>query len=389
MDIYANLLVMSVRVRKIDISGEDSGVLEHYFNQITGEEAPDLEIIQPKANELIDLLARSRQYLVTFADVLLSYESMPWADDFGKFVDKLDQLANEIKDSDTLVDNWGELKTAEPINQLIGFCANIGSVRVHLGREWRDVDQGFLTRFSGLTFEPFPWSKIDIKHLWQENDNGGEMRELIYVVLSGLCATTHSIYDVVTRPDVDIAAVSRTIIKSLGGLRKQPGLDRCQHAFKKIEDSVKLLETNFTDYFRDYVETDGSKASIFIRFLGDVSEQSDKKDPLLIMQLRKIVNFYSENAAKQSKAGGAHAAKFKRFEALVQSYNTLEKKAIATMGDAAFDIDEKDDGKTVPAEQKSELEPTQPADDRDIDDLMKAINNPNKKVASVKPKGKK
>ena len=141
-----------------------------------------------------------------------------------------------------------------------------------------------------------------------------------------------------------------------------------------------MLENNFSDYFRDYVETDGSKASIFVRFLGDVSSTSDTKDPLLIMQLRKIVNFYQKSSQEATKASGVQSAKFKRFEALMKNYNILEEKAIVAVGG----LPSKEVDEPLPEPKPEEKAP--PPDERNLDDLMKDINNPKKTSVSAKTK---
>jgi len=229
-------------------------------------------------------------------------------------------------------------------------------------------------RYSPLKFTPLPFAKsLDFKKIWiVDGANKESIVEYIFTFMSVIFKNSHSIYKTVTSPDVDVAQLSSIIIKALGGLKQH--LPRCEKAFKKIEDSVSLLEGNFDSYYKDFVQSK-DPTNIFTGFIGDVADTCDS-DPQLIFQCRKIVNFYKKNAQKRTASGEAPTEKTKMFDALMKNYNILEKKAIgSSKEDDSEEEEETKKQKPIIEEKEDDVELP------DIDDLMKHINNP--KVINV------
>jgi hypothetical protein len=239
---------------------------------------------------------------------------------------------------------------------LLVICGNFLEIRVALAATWETVDKNFMERCTGPTFAPFPCSKLNFAHLW---NTCCELRELIFTFFQSVYNSCHNIYCIVTSPDVDVHNLSQIIINAVSGLRKQ--LPRCDKAFDKIEESVGLLETNFDEYYKDYLQSNDS-TNIFTNFISDVATNC-KHDTQLIFQCRRIVDFFRKTA-RQKIASGTLSGKEKTvFDTLIRQYSLLDEKATAM-------TESKDAPKT-----ETTAEPIED-DDRDLDELMRQIENP-------------
>lgn len=371
-----------VKTRKQSlINDDDQATIEHYFGQLTGEVEPDIDIIRPKAIELARLLGAVRNAIGSFASVIHKFDAYAHqAEEIDAFVTALDATVAQLRvPDDQLAATWASIKSSECVCILIKSCERLVEIRAGLVSSNAPTDSGFMARYSGLTYEPFAFCSLDIKHLWMiDGDESPDLRELIYVVLRQMAELTHLIFSLVTSPDADIKSISTIVVKALAGLKKH--LPRCDLAFRQIEASVSMLETNFDDYFRDYVESQNNKHGIFIRFLGDVAKSAGGNNPVLIMQLRQIVNFYQKNAQDQVKTGKATPAQYAHFDTIVKSYMSVEKYALNSSG-APAPIEQ------APAPPNETTPASASPDDRDLDDLMRAINDT--RLTSVKPNASK
>ena len=88
--------------------------------------------------------------------------------------------------------------------------------------------------------------------------------------------------------DVDVKKISSVIVSSISNAKKH--VPRCEKAFKKIEESVLLLENNFNGYYKDFLQSNGP-TSILEGFIMDVSKNSEI-DTQTTYQFRKIISHY-------------------------------------------------------------------------------------------------
>jgi hypothetical protein len=180
-------------------------------------------------------------------------------------------------------------------------------------------------------------------------------------------------------PDVNISNLSELIISSLGMLRKR--IPRCDKAFNKIEESARMLKDNFGEYYRDFLQTKDPN-NIFTAFISDVST-SCGNDTMLILQCRKIVEYYKKNAQMKIASGEITGEKRKMFESLLNNYRALDKNAsesgLAVEDKSAIsESDESDDAASAADVAATEM---LKEDERDLDELMAQIENP--KVLSI------
>src|SRR5437899_3172905 len=76
-------------------------------------------------------------------------------------------------------------------------------------------------------------------------------KQYLLLSISMMFNKCREIHRIVTSPDIDVKKFSNVIIESIEKVKGVPELNRCNEAFNKIRDSVKLLEDNFSDYYKD------------------------------------------------------------------------------------------------------------------------------------------
>jgi hypothetical protein len=346
-------------------SDVDTSDLQKCFNQMTGSENPEIKIVLPKYNAIHDCIATLQE---SFIELKIDIVDKYYEDEDGAGGD-LRKFINEMKDViSSKVDNvlfeakdYLELKDNDIVQTLVITCSNLIPIVPHIIKEWADVDKKFFLRYPQISFTPLSFaSKIDFKKLWiVDGDRDPKMMESLCSILRTIARNTHMIYKTVTSPDVDISKLSEIIVGALGSLKKQ--IPRCEKAFKKITDSVNLLENNFDSYYKDFVQS-SDPMNIFTGFIGDVADTCDS-DPQLIFQCRKIVNFYKKSMAKNVNNPNMTSEKTRMFDSLMKNYSHLEK----TMGDEN-DLEDTDNVQTDP-------EDAIPAEVPDLDDVMNFIND--------------
>jgi hypothetical protein len=357
-------------------STNDQGDIQHYFNQMVGSEKADPAIVLPKYKDLISSMKTISRLLKSFStDILCKLgEQKIFVPDIEAYTSNIDVLiGTQVPDETFEPENYTAIKDHDLIQTFIVLCSNISDIRAHLKYTWADVDKKFMNRYTNHEFTPFPFAKVDFKRIWLvDAETNPSLREYVFELLSSLLKCTHRVYKIVTSPDVDVSKLSKIIVSALGSLRKH--LPRCGKAFRKIEESVGMLEGNFDGYYMDFIQSK-DPTNIFTSFIGDVADNCDS-DPQLIFQCRKIVNFYRRSAQKKVANGEVSSEKTKMFETLMKNYNLLEKKASHATG-IEPESEHSDDSK----EEKNSDNDNGEGDDyelQNIDELMAQINDPNK-----------
>jgi len=151
----------------------------------------------------------------------------------------------------------------------------------------KDFNSKYLA-FSGLDFrflyESFP-EDIDI------------LNGLILTSLSKTYKYCGDIYKIYISPDIDVEKFASSFMKRLDEMKKViPG---CDAAFNLIKKSVKLLRTNFDQYYKKYVMTK-NPGIIFEEFLVDVAA-SVKSNVQIRNQIGKIITQVKSQLIKSGK----------------------------------------------------------------------------------------
>jgi hypothetical protein len=360
--------------------------LQQYFNQMIGSEKADPKIVLPKYKSLMERLDKIHSLLLSCkSDVLDTLDNYQDASlQITEFTNQIKILLDKKVDDEKFEsEQYALLKDHDIFKTMIVVCSNLSDIHVHLKKSWKDVDKKFFMRYTSLKFTPLPFAKdLDFKKMWIVDSIADEsITEYVFTFLSTIFKNVYAIYKTMTSPDINVAHLSSIIVKALGGLKQH--LPRCAKAFKKIEESVSLLEGNFDTYYKDFVQSK-DPTNIFTGFIGDVADTCES-DPQLIFQCRKIINFYKKNAQKRTADGGASNEKTKMFDALMKNYTILEKKALSTIDKTECDdntdeenADEENADTSEPATLEKEIDAELP----DIDLVMKHINSHCKKSVS-------
>ena len=163
-------------------------------------------------------------------------------------------------------------------------------------------------------------TNLDFKNFWGHEDNNKETKKRVIYCLHLFLKYSEEIINHVMSPDVDMDEFVKIIIESIAGLKKC--IPRCEKAFKKIEESVTLLKTNFNSYYKYYVSSK-NETSIIENFISDVANENSNGDPQLIKQFKDIIKFYRSQV---TKAGIKNTELDMIFDALNFNISKLEEK---------------------------------------------------------------
>jgi len=300
------------------------------FNDMLNSENGDTSVILEKNVSI-------RSNLSIIAKVLEDFSSGPfrklggeyeiWCEEFLKF-------ASQIREILTLTE-YREIKDNNITKHVILVCRELVAYANQL--QPQTLSDRWILSHPGLQFEPFAFTKMDIKHVWNDERVSETAKKYCLRVFSILFQKCHEIYKTVTSPDIDVNKFSQIIIESIERVKDVPELNRCRDAFDKIKESVSLLENNFSDYYKDMVQSE-NPSTLIENFIIDVS-QGQNMNIGLMRQFRIIINFYQ----KQSKG----KIKDPKIQALFNNLNSkmdmLEKNTPNVKVDSdSSDTDEED-----------------------------------------------
>lgn len=291
--------------------------LVNMFNQMLGGDG-DPEIIKQKTSDLKSLARIIAGILKSFATGPMKQfaEYQVWSDEFLKFGSATESLVDL---------DYKEIKEHNQTKLLILVCSEL-VIYAHFLQPATLSDKWVLSH-PGLVYEPFAFSSLDIKHIWNNASSTSNVKRYCLQTFSLLFNKCHEIYKITTAPDVDVKKFSQVIVDSIDKVKGQPELSRCKDAFEKIKESVTLLETNFGDYYKDMVQSENPN-TIIENFIIDVS-QGQNMNLSLMRQFRTIINFY-----KKQSSGKIKDPKVKKlFESLNSRMDILESKVTKTGGD--------------------------------------------------------
>jgi len=304
------------KIIKKNISGssaKDMNDLNAMFNQITGMSDADPEILIPK----LDKVFKNIQEYNKLYNILLNFKPFTemfneykyWFHEIETFLAELITTTevkvdgkygpgelHEYHSMDTIKLNilYKDIKNNSTIKKIIITGSNLSPYKKNL--EADPIDDIFIKREPGLTLQPLAFSSMDLKTIWGM-DIDDKCKKFILSILKHTYQLSIDIYDILTSPDVDIKKFSKLLIDNISKMKQM--IPRCDNAFNIIENSVKLLETNFKNYFRSSVEAE-NPSLIVESFVIDIST-TQKVSPIITSEFRKIIAFLREqNSAKSN-----------------------------------------------------------------------------------------
>jgi hypothetical protein len=341
----------TVKIKKMPMaSKEDAETLNKMFEQMTGAQNADVDVIIPKYIKLHKLVSK---YCKLFGILLGSDEFVElvsehdWIEEISGFIKALPESTGTdlTKRYDESLEDMIQLKGLSEcemntkyknlkensfIKQIIITGSNLAQHKKYIG-DSATLDDSFINREPGLTFQPISFSSLDLKVLWSIDTITPSAKKFVLSMLSHTYNIGIEMYDVITSPDIDINKFSRILIESITKLRKQ--IPRCDKAFDVIENSVKLLEGNFKSYYKSSIEAENPSV-IIENFIIDVST-SQNASPLVTTQFRRIVAFLKQ------KSSGNNDPKVKKLFSMLNSQFSAMDKELGIKTDEPAESDEK------------------------------------------------
>lgn len=282
---------VKVKVSKNDLGGED---LTGIFNQMLGMDRPSFDVVRPKYEFILAKLrviknivgdANIKIFKVSGADPEHLAQVDKFVEDLTEYLASVPSVEEELKNPcDEIIDAYLAFKASDLANRMMVTCRNLVDYRAQLSR----VDITTITKMPCAVFKPLAFSDLNFKEIDPLLDDGA--RRYLTMFLNIILECTHEIYKKITSPDIDVQEFSRIIIAAIANIKKQ--VPRCEQAFRKIEESVGLLEGNFDGYYRDFVRSK-NPISIIDGFIGDVSKSADAS-PQVVRQFKRVIAFFKK-----------------------------------------------------------------------------------------------
>lgn len=309
------------------------------FNQMTGVEEPDPQIIIPKYENIIKniklIVSNFKKYLLNNVHInsILKNDNIYGFETLQKFInicetdlkkyhvehashmdaEKIKGLNNNPEllqkymmsfqigyDLGELHPAYRELKECDAINNILTASRDLYKLvlddKKSKGKEYHDLEfpdklsDNFIEYSSDDFMDIIPSiTNLDFKDFWNHDENNKEVKKRVIYCLYLFLNHSEEIINNVMSPDVNMDDFVKIIIDSIAGLKKH--IPRCEKAFKKIEESVTLLKTNFNSYYKYYVSSK-NETSIIENFISDVASENMNGDPQIVRQFKDIIKFY-------------------------------------------------------------------------------------------------
>jgi hypothetical protein len=305
-----------VKVMKKKISAsdqEDISELNKMFEQMTGASHADPDVLIPK---ILGIRVGLVKYFKTL-DVVLKFtefrnkfpDQVSGFDECQKFADtmltksganeeqhvqakELENMMEMTKLSEADINTeFKNLKENEVVKSVIITTGNLNQHKKCIDN--RDELSGRFIISEPDAFTPLAFApNLDLKLMWLADSIDKRGQNFILSILHHLYKTGLTIYNHVTSPNIDIRKFSQILVNNIAMLRKQ--IPRCDKAFDVIENSVRMLETNFPTYYKSSMEAE-NPSIIIENFIIDLSEQS--ASPMVTVQFKRIIDFLKTKTA--------------------------------------------------------------------------------------------
>ena len=216
-------------------------------------------------------------------DLRQSWVELP---DISDFV----HAPNELLD--LFVQQFMALKEGKHVNVIITTCKNLMPHKKLI----ENANPKFLTHDGGILYCPISNAPfVNFKSLYCSDMLLADERRLLLLVLQKIYQISHQLYTTILEPEIDVNEFVEVVTASINEVKKQ--IPRCEQAFQKVLDSIHLLKSNFTEYYKDYVLSKNPTV-IMENFVLDVSKNTSAS-PRVIAQFRKIIEHYRKLASQK------------------------------------------------------------------------------------------
>lgn len=356
---------MKVVQKTVKQSLGDTKDISEMFNQMLGAGALNIIIAYPKYINMKNAV----ENLVRLFDAIQKSPFLTKTEEFKRCADELNHFVSEARKQ---IDYWFGMQLEEPanvtdeqrqkftelyegvkksslVNQFIIMCDKLVVYKNYFNDE-NNLNDKFLTNMVDPEFKPFPFSNLNLKYIFTMC--GPNTKKFFMTILHKSFIISHTLWKVVTSPDVDVDQFVKIIMSNIDQIQNRPELGRCKDAFDKIKESVHMLKDNFSGYYRNFISTKDSTI-IMQNFIIDVSK-NQSNNPKVIKQFQKIVRYYQTMASSQIKNDKAKQL----FEKVNEAFKQIEKNT-TNLVDIGEDVppmtadDAADPGQTYTADIKA------------------------------------
>lgn len=332
------------------------------FNQMTGVGEPDIDIITPKYEKLIECGKSYINLLIKFVKSPIGslpefnnsfvsmvqfiqkaqgeFESLMLKpretkalhgselEKINKNPELLEKYMREIPSKyevSELSKYYLKLKDCLLVQDMVMTLKNLKNLlNMEKERTQNPVDNltdplsdKFITRADGFDVIIFNFTNLNFKAIFNLQNN--EMKNYVLLFLKLIKKNCEEAFKIVTAPDIDVEKFSKVLINSIKDIRKH--IPRCDKAFDKIEESVSLLQKNFDGYYKDFIQSQ-NPGIIIENFVLDVANDA-QADAQTTAQFREIIKFYKKNMTAK-KINDPKVQKL--FSMLGENLDVLERK---------------------------------------------------------------
>jgi hypothetical protein len=326
---------VKTKIIKSAVGAEDVSKL---FEEMMGVRDADPALVLPKFVKVRNLLRHIYKVFVQFSSFA------PLRANFPQAVEGLDQIkkfAEDLRESvyfnpntpDETVQQYAELSKSEinafycklkdhnkHVKQLLILGGRLKQYKLYLD-DSKNLRDNFIGQEPGLSFMIFNFSSLDLKQLWIDRNMKPIVKTYILNVLHSIWKDTYDVYLTITSPNVDIDKFTTVIMESVANLKKQPGLNNCNNAFRRIEKSVDLLKEKFDTYYRESVSS-GNPNIIMESFIIDVSNQG-LGDARLTREFRQIIQHLHKVSQESGRSKDPNIQKL--FKLVNKNVEAMEK----------------------------------------------------------------
>jgi hypothetical protein len=326
------------------LGGTNTKDINGMFEEMMGMKDAEIHIILPK-------FVGVRNKIIHVYKILMQFSTGAICSDFKELSSSMEQIkkfATELRESivfsdvateeteeqyktinkETLNSLYKKLKNNQFTQRLVVLC----STMKQYSKNFEDVTQlkdNFIKQEPGLSFYIFDFSDLDLKKIWANDRVTSMVKKYILNILHVLYKDLYNIYQTITSPDVDIDKFTEVLLNAIDQLKKQPGLHRCENAFRRIASSVELLKSKFSNYYRDSVAS--SNPNMLIEnFIIDVSNQGGA-DARLTREFRQIIQHMNKVSEQSGK--NKDPAVQKLFSMLNKNFEVMERGAKGSTSD--------------------------------------------------------
>lgn len=388
------------------------------FNEMMNSDSANINVAWPKYNKLLQhidefikifvLLKKStimtdeesmyymhaeeiNNFLKKCVGSIPSFKEARFVDVYSRTFSSLNELDDEL--AAEFRDKYQELKTSNIVNAMQVICEGLMHYQMDI-EDINKLDSVFIETMPGVEFQPFPFTSMDYKDMFLDEDIGDSAKKYLLLILHKVYKVTYEVYQLVSSPDIDVDEFVEIILTNLDKLKKHaPGLSRCNKAFRKIQESAELLKSNFNTYFRDLQETK-SPTIMMENFIFDVANDTDA-DPETMRQFKKIISYYRKATAEQRGKDPKMDMLFKKVDEHFKRYDDAVKQEYGDSADIESsdeEIDENDPDTVTPVlrdfndDEKEQLKKHKDEELSELNSVNKDDNDSQDQIRNIKLK---